>query len=279
MKMGYVLGAAIIVAAGVGFAVGGMNSGDTPAAEVTPEQPPANPAPGSAKNAQPGQARSLTGKVLEKLDVPQYTYLRLKQAEGDAWTAVPTAKVEVGEEVTVANVTMMKDFKSSTLDRTFEVIYFGTLGSGQAQAGKPPGHPGGGQAPGDLNMQMNPHGKTTSTEKVNLDKPVELAKGKNAKRVADIYAEAAKLDGKTVRVRGIVVKAMPNIMNKTFMHVQDGTGEKDKGTHDLVVTSTGDVPTAKGPITFEGTVKQNVDLGLGYKYKVLVEDAKVIAEK
>jgi hypothetical protein len=69
------------------------------------------------------------GEVLEIMDVPGYTYLRLKTRDGETWAAIMTAQVEKGSEITITNATAMSDFKSKTLNRTFPTILFGTLAS------------------------------------------------------------------------------------------------------------------------------------------------------
>ena len=74
------------------------------------------------------------GTVLEVKDVPSYTYLRLKTKDGETWAAVGSAPVKVGTEVTVQNATVMNNFKSKTLDKTFTTIVFGDLAGAQGNA-------------------------------------------------------------------------------------------------------------------------------------------------
>src|SRR5512146_2811987 len=76
----------------------------------------------------PAEANILKGKVLEKLDVAEYTYLRLATASGETWAAVlKTDAVSVGAEAAVVNPMSMDGFESRTLKRKFEKIVFGTL--------------------------------------------------------------------------------------------------------------------------------------------------------
>jgi hypothetical protein len=88
---------------------------------------PATPAPAAAAPAMPPQVSLLKGKVLERLDVPSYSYLRLKTINGEVWAAVPSCTVEKGAEVTLANPMEMGNFESKTLKRTFSSILFATL--------------------------------------------------------------------------------------------------------------------------------------------------------
>ena len=101
---------------------------------------------------------------------------------------------------------------------------------------------------------------------------IAKASGANAHTVAEITSKAESFKDKTVTVRGQVAKYNSGIMGKNWIHLHDGSGSADKGTDDLLVTSTattklGDV------ITVSGVVHTNKDFGAGYTYKVLIEDA------
>ena len=84
-----------------------------------------------------------------------------------------------------------------------------------------------------------------------------------------------ELNGKTVVVRGKIMKVSPRIMGRNWIHLQDGTGNPDKNTHDLVVTTTEEPQSDWDVITMEGVVAANKDFGSGYKYAVIVENANV----
>jgi hypothetical protein len=71
-----------------------------------------------------------TGKVVEKLDVPSYTYLRVATPGGDEWVAVSTMNVNVGDTVTVNQQIVMQNFPSKALNRTFEKLVMGTASVG-----------------------------------------------------------------------------------------------------------------------------------------------------
>jgi hypothetical protein len=76
------------------------------------------------------------GVVLERIHVPNYTYLRLGLADGrEAWAAVPKTEIEVGVEARVVESLVMHEFRSPTLDRAFETIVFGVLEGGAGRPG------------------------------------------------------------------------------------------------------------------------------------------------
>jgi len=110
-----------------------------------------------------GEGAVLTGKIVETMQVPNYTYMLLDVGKGEpVWTAVNSAEVEVGQQVTVVESLTMRDFTSRTLNRTFESIVFGTMrGAAAAVApqdgGLPPGHPPiDGKPPGHPPVEAQP---------------------------------------------------------------------------------------------------------------------------
>lgn len=201
-----------------------------------------------------GPGTTLSGEVLEVKDVESYTYLRLKTAQGETWAAVGTSAVKKGANVTVENVTMMSNFESKSLKKTFQTIAFGNLaGAGTTGA--------------------SPHPITTKTADAGPIK-VSKATGPNARTVADIVTKAVELKDKPVLVAGKVVKYNPGIMGKNWIHLQDGTGTAAASSNDVLVTTT--ATAAVGDVvTVSGVVRTNKDFGAGYVYKVLIEEASL----
>jgi hypothetical protein len=92
--------------------------------------------------------------------------------------------------------------------------------------------------------------------------------------VADVWSKQAALAGKTVTVRGKVVKFNGGILDRNWMHIQDGSGNAKDGTHDLTVTSQGEAKVGD-VITATGKLGVNRDFGAGYAYKVILEGATI----
>ena len=64
-------------------------------------------------------------KILETMNSGGYTYVMLEDGEAASWYAVPECEVAVGDRVEVADDALeMRDFRSSTLQRTFTRIFF-----------------------------------------------------------------------------------------------------------------------------------------------------------
>jgi len=92
--------------------------------------------------------------------------------------------------------------------------------------------------------------------------------------VAELYAAKGDLDGKPVSLRGKVVKFSKGILGRNWIHLRDGSGDAATGTHDITVTTSG--TAAVGDIVvIEGIVGLDRDFGSGYRYAVIVEEAKV----
>jgi hypothetical protein len=221
----------------------------------------ADPAPADAMPAATSSAGdALTGTVLEQLPASPYIYLRLKTAKGEIWAAVPETSVETGSTATVVAPMRMTAFESKSLNRTFDEIYFGTLASEAAAMAAPGG---------------NPHaGAMTAAAGVEVGK-VEKATGADARTVAELWAQKTNLEGNTVTLRGVVVKANNGVMGRNWIHLQDGSGTAADGTNDITVTSTDQA--AKGEtILIRGTVRTGKDFGAGYTYPIMVENARIV---
>ncbi len=222
----------------------------------------------AVKKSAPKGPEFLGGKVEETMNSGGYTYMLLSIGNDKLWVAVPQMQVKVGDDVVLMPGNEMHNFRSKTLNRTFESIIFspGPVGGGSAHGGMGSGGMAGGMG------SAPSHGKTVAP--IHSEIKVEKAQGDNAYTVAEIYAKADELVGKDVKVRGQVVKVAHGIMGKNWIHIQDGTGAVDKGNFDLTVTTKAD-PAQGAVVTIVGKLAKDKDFGFGYHYAVIVEDATV----
>lgn len=201
----------------------------------------------------------VSGEVLEVKDVESYTYLRLKTKDGETWAAVGKATVKTGAKVTIENVTVMSNFESKSLKKTFPTFMFGNLAGSGASA----------QSNGGAMGKPHPDiAKPLDTQNVVVPK----ARGANARTVAEILTKTAELKDKPVVVSGKVVKYNPGILGKNWIHLRDGSGSSADNTNDIIVTTSSETQVGN-VITVKGVVRTDKDLGAGYSYKVLIEDA------
>jgi hypothetical protein len=204
--------------------------------------------PGGQSSAVP----TLTGTVLEVRDAGAYTYLRLKTKDGEVWSAVAKAPVKQGSEVTIVPDTVMENFESKALNRKFDRIVFASLAAPQGAG--------------------SPHTKSVvPAAKVG---PVAKATTADAKTVEEVVSGRTALKDKKVTIRAKVVKVTTGVLDKNWVHLQDGSGSSAKGTHDILVTTT-DTIAVGDVVVAQGTVKTDVTVGPGYAYEVLVEGAKL----
>lgn len=271
MKMTHALVGAVVIAGGA--ALFGSKLTATPETRASTAGSSNRPALeelgpfGAPRDESPSADDVLAGEVLEKLDVPSYTYLRIgPPGGGGQWAAVSTAKIEVGQKVRVRSQTVMTNFESRTLKRTFETIRFGVLDdSGSVTAagtGLPPGHPSvAGAAPDPkADVQVGKVAKAT---------------GPNARRVAEVFAQKKQLAGKSIRIRAVVVKVTNGVMGKNFAHIKDGSGAPASKDDDLTVTSSEPMQLGQ-TVLLEGKLELDRDLGAGYAYDAMLADAKIV---
>jgi len=236
--------------------------GAKPATSAPPAMSPGQPAAAAA----PASAAGFTGTVAETMNSGGYTYARL-QASGkeDVWIAGNEFPAKTGDALSVQLEMPMENFESKTLNRKFPLIYFVSSVSrgGEASAGSAP--------QGGLPMAASHAG-------VPAQAPVEpVAPAPGGMSVADVWAKRVSLAGREVTLRGKVVKVNEAILDRNWLHLQDGSGSAADGTNDITITTdaaakVGDVVTVKGVLATEK------DFGAGYAYKVIVEKAQLSAK-
>ncbi len=220
------------------------------------------PAQDSAAASQIPTGR-FVGNVVETMDASGYTYVALARNGEQVWAAGPETELETGQEISIDLSMKMTDFTSEVLDRTFDAVYFVTDLETPSAASS-------------ATRIQDPHSGASRAE----SKPIQaidtasIEKPADGYRVAELWEERTDLAGTEVVVRGRVVKSNPNVMNRNWLHLQDGTGDPSKGSHDLTVTSqtraeVGDL------VTIRGVVAVDRDFGSGYEYDLIVEKATV----
>lgn len=212
--------------------------------------PPAHSqvAPQSGMQASADKA---SGTVIETMNSGGYTYVQIDMGNEKIWVAGPVTAVNVGDVLSIGKNMPMNNFHSKTLNRDFDVLYF-VSSFGVAETG---------------HMQK-PHGDLSKNAPISAD----IKKADNGKNIEEIYSQKQQLSGKSVRIRGVVVKYTTDVLGKDWVHLRDNSS-----TSDLTVTTKdklkmGDVVLAEGVLTL------SKDYGYGYIYDVIIEDAKVTVE-
>lgn len=192
--------------------------------------------------------------VTEVIQTSGYTYLQVEENNNKFWIAVVKRAVKPGDSVYYSQAYEMKDFVSKELKRTFASVFFVQDPSDRLAAPENTTPPGSAAVKGEIKRWSE----------ISVDTP------KGGITIADLYKNSANLNGKPVIVRGVVVKYNSQIMNKNWVHIQDGTD--NEGKFDLTIT-TNDSLTVGSYATFKGIVILNKDFGSGYFYDVIIEEA------
>ena len=203
--------------------------------------------------------QGVSGKVVETMNSGGYTYALVEKAGVKTWVALPQTAIKVGSEIACQPGMMMNNFKSSSLNRSFDSIVFsGGLAS----------------AAGSAAAMQTPAVASAPAPMIKVSK----AQGANAYTVSEIFEKKDLLTNKPVVIHAKVVKINNGIMGKNWLHLEDGTGSQAAGTNDLVVTT--DSTHAVGDVvTIKGTLSRDRDFGAGYHYAVIIEGAEVTGKK
>jgi len=197
--------------------------------------------------------------VEEVIQASSYTYCRATEDGEGLWIATSKADIKEGGIYYFKGEMEMNNFQSKELNKTFESILFVQEISDQPISKTEPIMPQG-------QIMQKP---SITKHEITLDKTEEDI------TVAKLYSDRESYKEKVIKIKGQVVKFSPNIMNKNWIHIQDGT--EDNGNYDLTVTTLEEVKVGDN-VVFEGKIALNRDFGAGYSYEVIMEDAKLITE-
>jgi len=177
--------------------------------------------------------------VQEVIQVSNYTYLHVLEDGAKKWIAVPTIDAKTGDSYFYKRDIEIPDFESKELGRKFDAMLFlGFISNANTV---------------DKNTVTNPANDCIS--------------------IAELYKNKQLYAGKKVKVKGKITKYSGVIMEKNWLHLEDGTHfERD---NDLTITCQENI-TEGDVVIFEGVIAINKDFGGGYFYKVIMEDAVIL---
>jgi len=223
--------------------------------KVIEASPTDSPTPGTTM---PGTAADPVHKVVadEILNTSKYTYLHVSEDGGEPyWIAIPRKEVKTGVTYYYKGGLKKTNFKSVEHERVFDVVYLVSDVS---------------ETPGMAGMPAN-HPPITNGEVADDSGPIDPPAG--GIDLATLIAKKEAYAGQIVRVRGRVVKVNNMIMDRNWVHIQDGSG----GSHlaDLAVTTQEVIPMG-AIVGFEGRIAINKDFGAGYRYEIILEEAQLL---
>jgi hypothetical protein len=194
--------------------------------------------------------------VKEVFQVNGYTYLHVAENGNETWLATTPIEAKVGQTYYYEGGFEMTNFKSKELNRTFPSIFFleGISSTPIVTSEK---------------AKLVSPGASSAKE---VKKNINITSVNGTVTIAELFSNKSSYEGKTVKVKAEVTKFSPEIMNTNWIHVQDGT--ESEGDFDLTITSK-EIVSVGETLIFEGKITLDKDLGYGYFFKVLMEDAKV----
>jgi len=196
-------------------------------------------------------------KVDEVIQTSNYTYLKVNDNGTENWLAVTRQEAAVGETYYYDQALEMKNFNSKELKRTFETIYFV-----QGISKEP------------IVATVEPQMGTKAVQPtLTIKEGISVEPAETGLSIAKLFTDRTNYGGKTIKMKGQVVKVNEEVMGKNWIHIQDGT--KDGENFDLTITTL-DKVKVDDVVTFEGTISLKKDFGYGYFYEVIMEDAKLV---
>jgi hypothetical protein len=190
--------------------------------------------------------------VINVIEASGYNYVQALEKGDTVWFAMGKYKVNENQTYYYTDVMVMNNFTSKELDRTFETIYF------LDKLLENPREP----LPGEE------HTQTTATAPI-VD---ELPSVEGVVTIKEVFENRAKYANKSITVQGRVTKINLDIMDRNWVHIQDGTKSGDD--FDLTIT-TKDAPEVGEIVKFTGTLAVDKDFTMGYKYKLILENASL----
>lgn len=195
--------------------------------------------------------------INEMSDGGNYAYINVNENGNAYWMAIPNTEVKIGETYYYDGGMLMKDFESEHLNKTFDEIIFA---DGIRQTELP------------VKKEIkNPHENSnpvaSSVEEVKIEQP------KGGTTLETIFSNKESLSGKSITVKGKVVKVNNGILEKNWVHIVDGTQFENKKS--LTVT-TNELIKVGDTVTFKGKITIDKDFGYGYIYDILLEEGELI---
>lgn len=195
--------------------------------------------------------------VVEVIQSSKYTYLKVLDNNDLKWLAVE--RMNVSEDVVLyyTNAYRMDQFKSPELGRIFDVVYF------VDQISETP--------EGLTGIKDGGVPVKASVRKYDVD--IEPVAG--GITVENLFRNSESLEGKEIIMKGKVVHYNQGIMERNWVHIQDGT--EFAGKYDLIATTNQQVKVGD-IVTIKGKVELNVDYGAGYTYELIITGVNIIQE-
>ncbi len=198
-----------------------------------------------------------TVEVKEVLQATKYTYAKVEEKGEEYWIAIPSSEIEEGATYQYVGGLKKTNFYSRDFKRTFPTIFL-VSSLVNAETGK-------------RSDQLELHADVGQRVNQATTPASEIAPAEGGISLEELYKNREKYAGKKVTVTGKCVKVNNEIMERNWVHIQDGTMDGDE-PYDLTITT--DALIMVGiTVTMEGVIALDKDFGAGYRYDIIMENA------
>lgn len=194
--------------------------------------------------------------VEEVLNTEKYNYLSVSEEGKKYWIAISKQDVKVGDTYYYKGGLLKKNFQSREFNRVFETVYLVS----NIWKPSPGGH--GGTALDEANAKIR------GGEQLQDVEVGKIAPSQGAISLATLFSNKEKYRDQVIKITGKCVKVNPMIMNRNWIHIQDGSGQD----LDLTITTTESIPLG-AVVSLEGKITIDKDFGAGYRYDIIMEEA------
>ncbi|PNQ72864.1 hypothetical protein C1T31_10195 [Hanstruepera neustonica] len=209
-----------------------------------------------------GFMENLHAVVVNKtLPTDKYIYMNVTENGRSFWIATRNQDVTIGETYFYKDALLKTNFESKEYQKTFDTIYL-------VSNIVPKVHGGNSSMNTADNFKTHTNHDHSAPASTSENTPTTPQKGTVS--IADVVNNVEQYENQVVEITGKIVKVNPNIMDRNWYHLQDGTQDD----YDFVVTSNTYIPEGH-TVTVKAVVHRDVDFGAGYRYDLILENGEI----
>jgi len=202
-----------------------------------------------------------TVKILEVEDAGGYTYIKVNENDEQYWAAIAATPVKVGQTITIKEQVWMKNFKSKTLNKTFDKVLFADF-SKKGISGVDNVHKIHGKMIKKKQDNLRPDPKFNEGLVISKDKAVKVD-------ISDLFKNKAMYKNKNVELTADVIQVSNKVKGNTWVKIYNG---KDaiifRSPNEDEKVEIGD------KVKVIGTINTDVDYGFGFAYEIIGVNGK-----
>lgn len=191
------------------------------------------------------------GVVLQTLNSGGYSYIKLNSQNKIFWTAIRENSIKVNDVIEIKAQMWMEDFKSKTLNKTFDKILFASIKKDKIKKDNTVN-----TMPSLISMIRRENiAKTTFNEE-----SIEVS-------ISELKNKKSLYQNRYIKIIGKVTKVSLNIMKSSWIHLEDKNGQN------IIFRSDDSSIKINDKVIASGLLNIDVDYGYGYTYELIVTQA------